>query len=587
MLNVRDLIDQLAINHARRLADKENRLVSLNIGTGGVDKVSQAPYTSDPGLTLPFAIPATTTTFYAGQAIGRDANGNMVQMDDTAKAEFIGFIDNVNRITVNSGDSAVTTNGVPGPLDKYTNVTRPALFTALIAGPVAGGIEGKKVWWLYNNQVQTVPGNNANFAGWIVHVPNSTHVAVLPPWQGPATAGGSRGIVTAAAAAGTTLTKFDINKVITLPLTSNEAITLPLAAAVSPGDTFEFLQLSSNSSVPAITPAGSDKINGSASAYNMSASQYATLSLRSDGVSNWYTAPNYTSGTTGATSFTGNVTTSSATIFATDNVANTLGCGPNGTTNPVFTVDCSVSSAATGINIIGRAAGAGVTLAVITSGTNEDLLVAPAGSGGVKITSPGANALAVGRLGATTPAFQVDASTATCVTGMKIKAAASGGGCAVSFIGGTNEVVTVDTNGSGALTLQSIGTGNVLVGSGLRVNGGTGGLGYGVGVGGTVTQITSKATGVTLSKLSGQITLNNAALNTLTTVSFILTNTTIAATDTLSIAIISGETTAGSYIITASEMAAGSCKINVFNATGGSLSEAVVFQFNVIKGAIT
>jgi hypothetical protein len=48
--------------------------------------------------------------------------------------------------------------------------------------------------------------------------------------------------------------------------------------------------------------------------------------------------------------------------------------------------------------------------------------------------------------------------------------------------------------------------------------------------------------------------------------------------------IVSGETTPGSYIITASEMAAGSCKINIFNATGGTLGEAIVFNYVVIKG---
>lgn len=114
-----------------------------------------------------------------------------------------------------------------------------------------------------------------------------------------------------------------------------------------------------------------------------------------------------------------------------------------------------------------------------------------------------------------------------------------------------------------------------LIGSGAT-------LGYGTGSGGTVTQATSKSTGVTLSKGTGQITLNNAALAANTTVSFTLTNTLIAATDVLVMNHISGGT-AGAYTLNA-QCAAGSASINVRNVTAGSLSEAIVIQFVVIKG---
>lgn len=108
-------------------------------------------------------------------------------------------------------------------------------------------------------------------------------------------------------------------------------------------------------------------------------------------------------------------------------------------------------------------------------------------------------------------------------------------------------------------------------------------LGYGTGSGGTVTQLTSKSTGVTLSNGTGQITLNNAALAANTTVSFTLTNTLIAATDVLVMNHVSGGT-AGAYTLNA-QCAAGSASINVRNVTAGSLSEAIVLQFVVIKGA--
>ena len=105
--------------------------------------------------------------------------------------------------------------------------------------------------------------------------------------------------------------------------------------------------------------------------------------------------------------------------------------------------------------------------------------------------------------------------------------------------------------------------------------------GYVTGDGGTVTQSTSKSTGVTLSKKCGQITLNGAALAADTTVSFTLTNTTVAATDIIVLNHVSGGT-AGSYLLNA-QAAAGSASINVRNITSGSLSEAIVIGFAVIK----
>jgi hypothetical protein len=68
------------------------------------------------------------------------------------------------------------------------------------------------------------------------------------------------------------------------------------------------------------------------------------------------------------------VTSSGATAFAV---------GPGGATNPGLLVVGNISSAATGLSITGRAAGAGVSLAVISSGSNEDLSVEPKGTGSI------------------------------------------------------------------------------------------------------------------------------------------------------------------------------------------------------------
>lgn len=110
-------------------------------------------------------------------------------------------------------------------------------------------------------------------------------------------------------------------------------------------------------------------------------------------------------------------------------------------------------------------------------------------------------------------------------------------------------------------------------------------LGYPAGTGGTVTQLTGKATAVTLNAISGQITMNGAQLNRNTGVNFTFTNSFIAATDVVIVNIASGATL-GAYTATIDSVAAGSCSIHLHNhTTGTDLSEAVALNFVVIKGA--
>lgn len=104
-------------------------------------------------------------------------------------------------------------------------------------------------------------------------------------------------------------------------------------------------------------------------------------------------------------------------------------------------------------------------------------------------------------------------------------------------------------------------------------------------LGGTVTQATSKSTGVTLDRTCGQITLNNASLAATTSVSFTLTNAEILANDVIVVNIASGAT-ANSYSVLVDAVAAGSCRIQVRNVTGGALAEAVVLNFGVIRVAM-
>lgn len=107
----------------------------------------------------------------------------------------------------------------------------------------------------------------------------------------------------------------------------------------------------------------------------------------------------------------------------------------------------------------------------------------------------------------------------------------------------------------------------------------TGTLGYPTG--GTVTQATSKSTGVTLNGASGRITMNAATLNADTTVTFTLTNSSITANDLLVLNHVSGGTV-GSYLLVP-QAGAGSASISVRNVSAGALSEAIVIGFAVLK----
>ncbi len=107
-------------------------------------------------------------------------------------------------------------------------------------------------------------------------------------------------------------------------------------------------------------------------------------------------------------------------------------------------------------------------------------------------------------------------------------------------------------------------------------------LGYATGAGGTVTQATSKATAVTLNKLTGEITLNAAALAAGAIVTFALNNTSLAVGDMIVCSHHSGGTI-GPYLINGRVTGAGVGSIAVRNTSAASLSEAIVIKFAVIK----
>ena len=131
------------------------------------------------------------------------------------------------------------------------------------------------------------------------------------------------------------------------------------------------------------------------------------------------------------------------------------------------------------------------------------------------------------------------------------------------------------------LTLGAITPTSVAATGGITSAGGA--VGYATGAGGTVTQATSKSNGVTINKASGQITTHNASLAAAAAVSFTVTNSAVAATDTINLNLASGNATAGSYRYWVEGIASGSFKIVIENRSGGALAETLVFTFAALK----
>lgn len=110
------------------------------------------------------------------------------------------------------------------------------------------------------------------------------------------------------------------------------------------------------------------------------------------------------------------------------------------------------------------------------------------------------------------------------------------------------------------------------------------GSGWKSGSGGAVTQITSRATGVTLSKRVGKITTTADSLAAITIAAFVVTNTTVAATDNVIVTKVSGDVDTSIWV---SAVGAGSFTVSLLNNHASAAdTTALVLNFEVRKGAI-
>lgn len=159
-------------------------------------------------------------------------------------------------------------------------------------------------------------------------------------------------------------------------------------------------------------------------------------------------------------------------------------------------------------------------------------------------------------------------------------------GLAIAGATGSPNDITLRSPADTTIFAVPTGTLNIALAGGITSSAPTGvGIGYATGAGGAVTQATNRVTGVTLDKLAGAITTNNASLAAEAAASFVVTNSTVAIGDTVSLSQRSGSN-GGNTVVYVSGVAAGSFTITVSNnnpSAGTAETGAIILNYAVVK----
>jgi hypothetical protein len=231
----------------------------------------------------------------------------------------------------------------------------------------------------------------------------------------------------------------------------------------------------------------------------------------------------------------------------------------------------SISSTLPAVTLGGTVSGGGNQLNNIIIGTSTPLagsFTSLAYSTTLTGTSANASALAVGRQGATNPALQVDSTTASSATGIKIKSAAAAGGVAVSVItSGTNENLTIDAAGSGTITVGGTSTGAIALSRATTVP--------------TLNGNTFTTGTYTLTGVGGKTLTFNNSITLAGTDSTTMTFPSVSATIPRTVA-------SGAKALATGAISSATCtSVQTDTATGTLTSDAVEFTFSADPTAAT
>ena len=138
----------------------------------------------------------------------------------------------------------------------------------------------------------------------------------------------------------------------------------------------------------------------------------------------------------------------------------------------------------------------------------------------------------------------------------------------------------LDSKGSDGSYLQ----GTLVSESSITSESATSGIGYATGAGGAVTQITNRATGVTVNAICGQITTDNTSLAAEASAKFTVTNSAVAEADVIVISFRDAVGLNTDVVVT--DTAAGTFELTVINnnvAAGTAETGVIIINFAIIK----
>lgn len=408
----------------------------------------------------------------------------------------------------------------------------------------------------------------------VISVPTATSLALgLVKADGTTvtiTAGGSISVPTATATVlglvkpdGTSIT------VASGVLTATYSYTLPASTASVLGGV-----IVQSAAVSGLTNTAGSIVLAQASSTQLGGVKIGTgISIDAGGTisANVYTLPTASAGTLGGVKVDGStVTISSGVISAVRPAATTAALGevivPAVATSGITNTTGTIGLATATTTQLGGVTVDGTTIAINSSTISVPMFTASKIAIGQQagITSQGTNAVAIGAY-----AGQTSQPANTIIL--------NASGSAVNGVAAQTSSFYVNpirsTNPQAGFVYYNANTYEVVYSTSL-------GYPTGSSAGGAVTQTGSRTTGVTLNKLTGQITLF-AAAGSATPATFTVTNSAVAAVDTV---IVNCSSSTNTYLAFVTAVAAGSFNIT-FYTTGGVASDSPVFNFTVIKGS--